>query len=34
MIGSSGAGKSMLAAWLPSILPPLSPSEPECHFCS
>src|SRR3954453_17463470 len=27
MIGSPGAGKSMLAAGLPSILPPLSPSE-------
>src|ERR1700747_1980654 len=27
MIGSLGAGKSMLAARLPSILPPLSPSE-------
>ena len=27
MMGSPGAGKSMLAARLPSILPPLSPSE-------
>lgn len=27
MVGSPGAGKSMLAARLPSILPPLSPSE-------
>ena len=27
MIGSPGAGKSMLAARLPSILPPLSPEE-------
>lgn len=27
MIGAAGAGKSMLAARLPSILPPLSPSE-------
>ena len=27
MIGSLGAGKSMLAARLPSILPPLSPAE-------
>ena len=27
MIGSPGAGKSMMAARLPSILPPLSPSE-------
>src|SRR6201746_2366597 len=27
MTGSPGAGKSMLAARLPSILPPLSPSE-------
>jgi magnesium chelatase family protein len=27
MIGSPRAGKSMLAARLPSILPPLSPSE-------
>src|ERR1700755_190407 len=27
MIGSPGAGKTMLAARLPSILPPLSPSE-------
>ncbi|GAA3844565.1 YifB family Mg chelatase-like AAA ATPase [[Pseudomonas] carboxydohydrogena] len=27
MVGAAGAGKSMLAARLPSILPPLSPSE-------
>jgi magnesium chelatase family protein len=27
MMGSPGAGKSMLAARLPAILPPLSPSE-------
>ena len=27
MMGAPGAGKSMLAARLPSILPPLSPSE-------
>jgi predicted ATPase with chaperone activity len=27
MTGARGAGKSMLAARLPSILPPLSPSE-------
>ncbi|HEY0218916.1 MAG TPA: YifB family Mg chelatase-like AAA ATPase [Afipia sp.] len=27
MVGSPGAGKSMLAARLPSILPPLSPAE-------
>lgn len=27
MVGSAGSGKSMLAARLPSILPPLSPSE-------
>src|ERR1700745_2694534 len=27
MVGPSGAGKSMLAARLPSILPPLSPAE-------
>jgi len=27
MIGAPGAGKSMLVARLPSILPPLSPSE-------
>src|SRR4051812_49826891 len=27
MMGSPGAGKSMLAARLPSILPPLSPAE-------
>ena len=27
MVGPPGAGKSMLAARLPSILPPLSPSE-------
>ncbi|MBV8921268.1 YifB family Mg chelatase-like AAA ATPase, partial [Bradyrhizobium sp.] len=27
MVGAPGAGKSMLAARLPSILPPLSPSE-------
>src|SRR6478752_4334720 len=27
MVGPPGAGKSMLAARLPSILPPLSPAE-------
>jgi len=27
MVGPPGAGKSMLAAWLPSILPPLAPAE-------
>ena len=27
MVGPPGAGKSMLAACLPSILPPLSPAE-------
>ena len=27
MVGPPGAGKSMLAARLPSILPPLAPAE-------
>ena len=27
LVGSPGAGKSMLAAWLPGSLPPLSPRE-------
>src|SRR5262245_15987249 len=27
MISSPGTGKTMLARWLPTVLPPLSPSE-------